>query len=348
MLSATLAMVERNLVPDSIIRLGIRRLLRQRLAEERMGSKSEQQARYQSRIAGLRTSAIALVPEKANEQHYELPTAFFERVLGPRLKYSSGLYANGVSSLSEAEEAMLKLTCERAEVHDGHDILELGCGWGSLTLWMAEQYPTARIVAVSNSADQRRFVLKRATERNLTNISVITRDMNDFTTDRTFDRVISVEMFEHMRNYAVLLERIAGWLKADGKLFVHIFCHREYLYPFEARDESDWMARYFFTGGLMPSYDTLLEFQQHVSLANRWAESGTHYAKTSRAWLENMDRYRDEILTLFREVYGLDRASVWFVRWRLFFMACEELFGYTDGEEWLVGHYLFTKASTGK
>ena len=343
MFKMALRLTERGMIPDAIVRAGIRRLLRRRLAEERFYTEAERSARYESRLAELRQSDIALVPDKANEQHYELPPEFFALTLGRHLKYSSCYYPKGVVALDDAEEAMLHLTCERSGLRDGHSVLELGCGWGSLTLWMGERYPGAHIVAVSNSADQRRFILERASERSLSNIEVITCDMNEFDIDRTFDRVISVEMFEHMRNYEALLARIAGWMKPDGKLFVHIFCHRELLYPFEARDESDWMARYFFTGGLMPSFDTLTEFDNDVELEERWTVNGTHYAKTSRAWIENMDRHRKTILSVFQDVYGPTQASVWFGRWRMFFMACEELFGYRNGEEWLVGHYLFRK-----
>jgi len=341
-LKTAMKLVERGIVPEAVVRIGIKNLLRRRLAEERAESSSEQRQRYLKRLEELNASPIALVPEKANEQHYELPPDFFTRVLGPHLKYSSCLYPHGDESLADAEAAMLQLTAERAELADNQAILELGCGWGSLTLWMAERYPNATIVAVSNSADQRRFILDRAESRGLTNIEVLTCDMNEFAIDRQFDRVVSVEMFEHMRNYEQLLQRISTWLKPDGKLFIHIFCHRELLYPFEARDDSDWMARYFFTGGLMPSFDTLAEFQKHLLLEKRWAVNGSHYARTSRDWIANLDRSREAVISLFESVYGSDRAAMWFTRWRLFFLACEELFGYNNGEEWLVGHYRFT------
>lgn len=347
MLKTAIRMVERGIVPDAIIRAGIRSLLKRRLAEEKAETPQEQRRRYLDRIEDLRRSPVALVPEKANEQHYELPPAFFEHVLGPHLKYSSCSYPNAETSLAEAEYAMLALTCRRAEIENGMTILELGCGWGSLTLWLAEHYPDSSIVAVSNSADQRQFIERQAMKRGLRNIEIITADMNDFDIDRQFDRVVSVEMFEHMRNYQELLRRISGWLKVDGKLFVHIFCHQQLLYPFEARDESDWMAKYFFTGGLMPSYDTLAEFQKELFLERRWAVNGTHYARTSRDWIANMDRSRESILAIFRDTYGEDKATMWFVRWRLFFMACEELFGYNNGDEWLVGHYLFTHKQVG-
>lgn len=238
---------------------------------------------------------------------------------------------------------MLALTCERAELGFNQDILELGCGWGSLTLWMAEFYPDARIVAVSNSPSQRAFIEARCRERGFRNVQVITADMNEFSIDRRFDRVVSVEMFEHMRNYQGLMERIHAWLKPDGQLFVHIFTHRELAYPFETEGEDNWMGRYFFTGGLMPSRDLLPRFQGALRLKEQWHLNGRHYQRTLEAWLANQDRHRKDILALFREIYGSGEAARWFQRWRMFFMACAELFGYRNGEEWGVSHYRFEK-----
>jgi cyclopropane-fatty-acyl-phospholipid synthase len=238
---------------------------------------------------------------------------------------------------------MLELFCRRAGVEDGMDILELGCGWGSLTLWMAERYPKACITAVSNSRPQREFILGRCRERSLGNVTIITADMNHFTTDLRFDRILSVEMFEHMRNYELLQRRIASWMKPEAKLFVHIFCHREYAYAFEAEGPDNWMGRYFFTGGIMPSYDLLLCFQDALVIEDRWRLSGKHYQRTAEHWLCNMDRRRSEIMPVLEAAYGKKDAALWFQRWRIFFMACAELWGFRGGEEWLVAHYLFRK-----
>jgi cyclopropane-fatty-acyl-phospholipid synthase len=335
--------MERGLISDSLIRLGIRCLSKKRLDEERAlynGSAPESTRRF---VQELKSAPIAVHTVEANQQHYELPPEFFELTLGKYKKYSSCYWGNGATQLDGAEENSLLATCERAELVDGMDILELGCGWGSLSLWMAEKYPNSKIVAVSNSNPQREAISKNAKNRGLQNLMVLTEDMNRFSTEKKFDRVVSIEMFEHMRNYELLMENIASWLKPMGKLFIHIFCHREHSYFFETAGSDNWMGRYFFTGGVMPSESLLSNFQKDLSLEKQWRWDGRHYMKTSNAWLKNMDEKKSAILPIFRQVYGEEESSIWFQRWRIFFMACAELFGYKRGKEWFVAHYLFKK-----
>ena len=336
-----LGLAERGLVPDALLRAGIRRMCEARLRDEHADDPDAAARRNAALIAELRESPVAIHTDAANRQHYELPPGFFTRCLGPRLKYSGCYYPTGNETLAQAEEAMLALYGERAELADGQEILELGCGWGSLTLWMARHYPNARITAVSNSAPQRAFIEAQCRERGFANVRVITCDVNRLELPASnFDRCVSVEMFEHMRNYATLLGRIGGWLRPGGTLFVHIFCHRTLLYPFETAGDDNWMGRHFFTGGLMPAADTLLWFQDALRIEDRWLVDGTHYERTANHWLANQDARRDEVMAILREAYG-DAAKLWFQRWRMFWMACAELFGYEGGQQWLVGHYLF-------
>ncbi len=337
-------LAERGVLPDALLRLGIRRQCEQRLREELAGGQQVQSQRFAARIAGLASSAVALHVDAANRQHYEVPAEFFHRCLGKRLKYSSCYYATGTETLDEAEEAMLALYGERAQLADGQHILELGCGWGSLTLWMAERYPNAQITAVSNSNSQREYILGQCRARGLINVTVLTRDVNHLTLDaETFDRCVSIEMFEHMRNYPQLLQRIHAWLRPEGKLFVHIFVHRTLMYPFETEGDDNWMGRHFFTGGLMPAADTLLFFQQHLQLQQRWLLDGTHYERTANHWLANQDREKNAVMDVLRQTYGDASAALWHQRWRMFWMACAELFGYQQGQQWQVAHYLFNR-----
>ena len=336
-----IAFTERGVVPDMLVRSGIRRLLQDRLEEIRARNAEDAAAAAESFIGSMRRAPVALLPHKANEQHYELPPEFFAHVLGPRRKYSCAWWPAGVDTLAQAEEAALEATCERAGLADGRDVLELGCGWGSLTLWMAERYPASRITAVSNSRPQKAFIEQQARKRGLRNVQVVTCDVNDFEPGARFDRVVSVEMFEHLRNWPEMFSRVARWLEPGGRFFMHVFVHRGTPYAFEERDASDWMSRHFFSGGMMPSDDLALRFQDDLALVARWRWDGTHYARTSEAWLANMDSHRAEVWPILERTYGPSQAALWWTRWRLFFLSCAELFGYEHGQEWWVGHYLF-------
>ena len=342
MISKLIELAEKGIIPDYFIRQGIVRNCENRLNNENVSNTEKVSSKKQIWIEQMKESPIALVPEKANEQHYEVPPAFFEEVLGKHLKYSSGYWPDGVDSLDESEESMLELSFERAQLADGDSILELGCGWGSLTCYMASKLPNSKITAVSNSKDQKEHIQNRCKNQGLDNIEVITADMNDFETENKYDRVVSIEMFEHMRNYKKLLSKISSWLNDDGKLFIHIFTHQSVVYPFENQGEADWMAREFFSGGMMPSHDLLLYFQDDLIIDDVWSMSGTHYEKTSLAWVNKMDANKDSIMKIFLKTYG-DDAKLWFQRWRIFFMSCEKLFGYNNGSEWGVSHYRFNK-----
>ena len=333
--------VERGWVPDSIVRSGIRSLCRQRMREIQI-PEAQQSQHLDEFVRSMGEAPVAPLVHKANEQHYEVPAEFFQQVLGGHLKYSSAFW-DGVDTLDEAEAQALTLSCDHADLKDGQEVLELGCGWGSLTLWMAKTYPGSTVTAVSNSHSQRLFIEQRAIEAGLGNVRVITADVNHFSIDQCFDRIVSVEMFEHLRNYASIFDRVAGWLKPDGRFFMHIFCHHSTPYLFEVRDDTDWMSRYFFSGGMMPSADLPLKFQDSLCFENRWDWSGVEYQKTAEAWLDKLDAAHDEVFAIFSDTYGQANAKMWVNRWRIFFMACAELFGMRGGDEWRVSHFLFNK-----
>lgn len=344
MLSVFINLAERGLVPDFLLRAGIRRLCEERLVSMQQ---SESIEAYVQKL--LAHNSAAVETKAANEQHYEVPPDFFKRIMGRYLKYSSCFWDENTQSLDEAEKKALEITMQRAEIQDGMKILELGCGWGSLTLSMAEKFPNAKIVAVSNSAPQRKYILSQAEQRGFKNIEILTVDLANADSlgegYNNFDRVVSVEMFEHFRNYEVLLKRISTWLKPSGKLFVHIFTHAQTPYFFETDGDDNWMGKYFFTGGQMPSHQLLGHFQKNLKLEKDWVWNGQHYQKTSEAWLVNCDKNKNEILEIFKNVYGHKESGLMFHRWRIFFLAVAELFGYQQGQQWAVSHYLFTVKS---
>lgn len=347
LINTSLKLAENGMLPDSMVRAGIRKLSASRLDEIAAHDCETGMAHITQFIKAMNQSNVAQVPELANEQHYEVPAEFFNYCLGKHRKYSSCFWMPETKTLEEAEVLALNQTCEHADLKDGQSVLELGCGWGSLSLWMAEKYPNSSITGVSNSHSQRAYILTTAKSRGLTNLNIITADMNQFDAPTTYDRVVSVEMFEHMRNWQALYGKVARWLNPKGKFFKHIFVHRNTPYLFEVQGNSNqsdnWMSQFFFSGGMMPSDDLPLHFQEDLKLQERWRWNGTHYAKTANSWLINMDANYDAITPVLTQAYGVENAEMWRNRWRIFYMACAELFGYKNGQEWWVTHYLFEK-----
>ena len=337
--------MEKGLLPDSLIRFGIRKLCAERLREITESDLERRLEKRREYLKGLRNSPLAIATKEANEQHYEVPASFFDLVLGKHKKYSSAHFSKKSLSLDQAEAEALEITMSRAGLKNGQQILELGCGWGSLTLAMARKFPESSIVALSNSNSQREWIEAKARSEKLTNVRILTRNIVEVTELHKefgeFDRVVSVEMFEHLRNYELLFSRISKWLKPSGELFVHIFTHRDASYFFETEGEDNWMGRYFFTGGQMPAQDLFLDFQRDLELVDQWAWSGTHYGETSERWLHNLDQNRDAVLSIFKQTYGEKNAKIWLNRWRIFFLACAELFNFDQGREWGVTHYRF-------
>lgn len=339
--NAIINALELGKIPEPIVRLAIRFNVASRLREEKKATLDLEGEALRKFIERCSQEAIAVVPEKANEQHYEVPAEFYKIALGRHLKYSSCYYSKEQTTLDEAEAEMLAITCDRAELGNGQEILELGCGWGSLTLFMAARYPGSKITAVSNSNSQREHIMSVAKERGLTNVNVITADMNAFNAPELYNRVVSVEMFEHMRNHRLLLKKIRSWLAPHGKLFVHIFCHRYFAYLYETEGIGNWLGKNFFSGGMMPSEDLLIRYQDDLILEDQWRVSGEHYARTSEDWLKNIKDKKEETIAILAKTYGASEGPRWFYRWSIFFIACAELFGFREGREWYVSHYRF-------
>jgi cyclopropane-fatty-acyl-phospholipid synthase len=334
LVSTIIGAAERVPLPDIVVRAAIQRLC-SRTATRLASGTAESDASFAGEMA---VRAIAESTDEANAQHYEVPAAFFRRVLGPACKYSSCFYKEPESTLQEAEEEALRQTVEHADLVDGQSILELGCGWGSLSLWMARQFPNSQVTAVSNSRTQRQYIESEATARGLKNLRVITADMNVFAPEQRFDRIVSVEMFEHMMNWRELMARVRSWLEPDGRFFMHIFTHRAGAYLFDRADGDDWIAQHFFTGGVMPSHHLVRQYSDLFEIEKEWRWSGLHYQRTALDWLANFDAHRDDIERILGGVYGSDTA-LWMRRWRWFFLATAGLFGYADGSEWGVSHF---------
>lgn len=338
-----LASLERNLLPDAVIRRLTRLLLAGRLRSGYKPTSEQQLSDLLAFAQSLREMPIAIQTEVPKSQHYELPTSFFKLVLGKHLKYSSCLFSEKSTTLEDAEKAMLELYCERSQIKDGHTVLDVGCGWGSLCLYIAQKYSNCKVTGICNSVTQKAHIEEQCRDHQLQNVEIVVTDISTFEMEASYDRIFSIEMFEHMKNYRDLLKKISAWLKPDGLLFVHHFCHKAFAYHFEDVSDDDWITRYFFTGGTMPAASLLLYFQDDVSIVNHWLVNGKHYARTSEEWLKRMDQNLSSITPIMQSTYGKDSAVKWTVYWRTFFIAVAELFGYNNGEEWMVVHFLFKK-----
>ena len=329
-----LSLAESGFIPDALIKIAARYISNRRLNEQ---SDDENKDKI---ISVLSRGVVAEKTHDANEQHYEVPPEFFNYVLGTNLKYSCSLF-NDVDSLDDAEESMLKLYIDRADIKDGHEVLDLGCGWGSFSLYVAERYPDINITSVSNSSDQIAYIKNEAHEKGLSNIKAFRMDVNNLELNKKFDRIVSIEMFEHLRNYKLILNYLNHALKPDGKLFIHIFCHKKLTYLYEMKNNFDWMTKYFFQGGIMPSKDIFQYFEDELEIINQWDINGNHYSKTCKAWLNNHYKNKKKILDIFEKHY--DEPKIWFNRWRIFFLSCEAFFALNNGREYFVAHYLFKK-----
>jgi cyclopropane-fatty-acyl-phospholipid synthase len=339
------SLIEQNKLPDFILRTGVRLLLKQHLRHETAGDAEVQQHRFNDLLEELKGAPIAVHPDTAQEQPAELPAEFYQFFLGKHLKFSSAYWRPGVTDIDTADEDMLELTCQRADLQNGQDVLELGSGWGSLSLFMAAKYPASSFISVSTSAIQKAHIDKTAKDRNITNLTVVTADMNTFQILQQFDRVVSVELFDQMRNYKLLLNKISGFLKEKGKLFVHVFTHETLAYQLDAKEEGYWMNRYFLKGGIMPSNHLLTYFNEDLKVDKLWVINGTNYSKTAEAWLENMDKHEQEITAILEKTYGKDQVVKYRALWRLFFIICAELFSYRKGNAWMVCQYLFRRTA---
>ncbi len=331
-----LSLAESGFIPDVLIKIAARYISNKRLNEQSVDDNKDKI------ITILSRGAVAEKTYDANEQHYEVPPEFFKYVLGTNLKYSCSLF-NDVDSLDDAEESMLKLYMDRADIKDGHEVLDLGCGWGSFSLYVAERYPNINITSVSNSSDQIAYIKNEAHKKDLLNIKAFRMDVNNLELNKQFDRIVSIEMFEHLRNYKLILNSLNHALKPDGKLFIHIFCHKKLTYLYEMKNNLDWMTKYFFQGGIMPSKDIFQYFEGELEIINQWDINGNHYSKTCKAWLNNHYKNKKKILDIFEKHY--DEPKIWFNRWRIFFLSCEAFFALNNGKEYFVGHYLFKKSN---
>ena len=330
-----LSLAESGFIPDELIKIAARRISTRRLNE------SNNHDNKDAIINALSKGVVAEKTHDANEQHYEVPPEFFKQVLGENLKYSCSLFENE-NSLDDAEKSMLDLYIERAEIKNGQEVLDLGCGWGSFSLYVAKKFPNVNITSISNSSDQISYIKNEAQKRGLLNIEAIRMDVNNLKLDNQFDRIISIEMFEHLRNYKLILNSLNELLKPDGRLFIHIFCHKKLTYFYELKNNLDWMTKYFFQGGIMPSMDLFKYFEDELIIINQWDINGNNYSKTCKAWLDNHYKNKRKILDIFKKHY--DKPKIWYNRWRIFFLSCQAFFALNKGNEYFVSQFLLRKS----